>query len=643
VVNNGTLTFNRSNELVIAGNISGSGDLVQQGSGTTILAGNDTYAGHITINDGAVQVGQGTANSTAFTGLITNNKSLVFNSTNTDLVISATIEGGGELHHDGTGTTTLTGNNTYTGLTTVNGGTLNIGAGSSTGAVTINTGGTLGGGGTVRGDLINRGILAPGFSPGTLGVVGSATQTGNFIQTATGVFRVEIASATVFDRLNVAGTSTLDGSIEVLSFGGFTPSVGQTFTVLTSAGGVSGTFASLVENYAGLKIRAIYNPNDVTLLFELDVLDGLKPRAIRNSLTPNRIATAGGIDDAMLADPDYVALVTEVGALNDTQFAAALAALSPQSFERLWDNTKYNTVMLTHAVENRMQTLGDIEPSENFWMQAARRVSQSDRDDDLAATGYYSNGVIIGADTSFGSNFSGGDKLSVGAMFSYTNDKVDLGNGGKSTVNHYLPGIYARYAAGDAFVEGTAAWGYADYSNKRRITIGANERTAKSHTEAQDRTIGARAGYEFHMLEDAFRIAPYAGFQHTRQEIDGFTENGAGLANLSVHDMKAESTVSRLGLLMNSPTQFGDWVITPKLDLAWRHEFQQSRRDISANFGPAPFTVRSTLPAADAFEANFGFDVKITPRTTIYADVGTFWDGSKGHSEEYRIGVNFKF
>ena len=45
VVNNGQLFFDRSNEYVFDGVISGSGSVAQLGSGTTILTGTNTYAG----------------------------------------------------------------------------------------------------------------------------------------------------------------------------------------------------------------------------------------------------------------------------------------------------------------------------------------------------------------------------------------------------------------------------------------------------------------------------------------------------------------------------------------------------------------------------------------------------------------------
>ncbi len=59
VVNNGTLIFNRSNDLTFAGVISGTGSLVQAGTGTTVLTGNNTYTGVTTISQGTLQIGNG--------------------------------------------------------------------------------------------------------------------------------------------------------------------------------------------------------------------------------------------------------------------------------------------------------------------------------------------------------------------------------------------------------------------------------------------------------------------------------------------------------------------------------------------------------------------------------------------------------
>ena len=52
VTNNATLAFNRSDTLAISNLISGSGSLVQNGSGTLVLSSADTYAGNTFVNAG---------------------------------------------------------------------------------------------------------------------------------------------------------------------------------------------------------------------------------------------------------------------------------------------------------------------------------------------------------------------------------------------------------------------------------------------------------------------------------------------------------------------------------------------------------------------------------------------------------------
>ncbi len=56
LTNNATLVINRSDELIIPGVISGTGSLIQSGSGTTVLGGANTYTGDTVVNAGKVAV-----------------------------------------------------------------------------------------------------------------------------------------------------------------------------------------------------------------------------------------------------------------------------------------------------------------------------------------------------------------------------------------------------------------------------------------------------------------------------------------------------------------------------------------------------------------------------------------------------------
>lgn len=111
------------------------------------------------------------------------------------------------------------------GATTLNGGDM----GGS--LVTLN-GGTLAGNGTVGADVINGATIQPGNSPGAI------TIGGDYTQLSAGTLDIELLGttpATQYDQLNVTGTATLDGALDVALIGGYIPSGGETYDVLTFA------------------------------------------------------------------------------------------------------------------------------------------------------------------------------------------------------------------------------------------------------------------------------------------------------------------------------------------------------------------------------------------------------------------------
>ncbi|HEV8607904.1 MAG TPA: autotransporter-associated beta strand repeat-containing protein, partial [Tepidisphaeraceae bacterium] len=69
-INQGTLAFARSNALTVASVINGPGDVVQNGSGSTTLTGANTFGGGVTVNSGAMRLGNVTAAGTG--GIVVN-------------------------------------------------------------------------------------------------------------------------------------------------------------------------------------------------------------------------------------------------------------------------------------------------------------------------------------------------------------------------------------------------------------------------------------------------------------------------------------------------------------------------------------------------------------------------------------------
>lgn len=114
---------------------------------------------------------------------------------------------------------------------------------------TVLAGQTLRGSGTIDAVTANSlSAVAPGNSPGIL-------NTGDFNLALGATLEIELGgttpgnTATDHDQVNVTGTVTLAGDLDLQLFGGFLPTMGDTFTIINNDGGeaVSGMFAGLPD------------------------------------------------------------------------------------------------------------------------------------------------------------------------------------------------------------------------------------------------------------------------------------------------------------------------------------------------------------------------------------------------------------
>jgi fibronectin-binding autotransporter adhesin len=217
VVNDGTLTFNRSDAISCANVISGSGSLTKLGGSTLTLIGANTYGGPTTISAGTLQIGNGGTAGALGTNSVINNGTLTFNRSDA-ISAGSVISGSGRLVQLGGGTLVLTRANTYSGGTTVSNGTLlannAAGSGTGTGAVMVVNGATLGGSGTIGGLVTVNGTVAPGSSVGTL------TISNSLVVNSGAALAYELGTAS--DRTVVSSNLTVGGTLNVTDSGGFT-------------------------------------------------------------------------------------------------------------------------------------------------------------------------------------------------------------------------------------------------------------------------------------------------------------------------------------------------------------------------------------------------------------------------------------
>ncbi|MEI6809079.1 MAG: autotransporter-associated beta strand repeat-containing protein, partial [bacterium] len=259
IVNNATLAFGRNDTAAQGVDfnivISGSGGVAQLGSGTTHLDGTNTYTGGTaikagtlamtTINDISVAGSLGNSTNPVTMGntnglrstlrvkgtnaayacnrkfVMTTGGSGAFQIDNagTTQTLSGVISGEGGLVKTGPGNLIISATNTFAGNLTIEEGTLGGFYGSSAGALTNKSTATL--------------------SPG-MDSYATFTNTGKVMLESGSTLRINLGGVSN-DILVAGGEVTLSGTLSLLAR---SPYLAASYVIVSSTGGVSGTFAA---------------------------------------------------------------------------------------------------------------------------------------------------------------------------------------------------------------------------------------------------------------------------------------------------------------------------------------------------------------------------------------------------------------
>lgn len=626
----------------ISAPITGAGGVRKTDFGTLVLSGANTYTGGTTVSSGTLQVAADDNLGAAGTALTLDGGTLrygagfastralalasggVIDTQAYHASIGGGLSGAGALIKAGSGLLTLSGANTHTGVTTIAQGGVIL-QNSSLGQTNINAGAGLFGNGTIRGSLTNQGALSPGFSPGVIAV------NGNFIQTASGSLFIELASPTLFDQVQVTGTSTLGGALVVSGLGGLAIQAGDTYRII-EATAINGQFDSLTSPWANLspmiRFEALYSPTAVTLSFTQLPFTGL----------PGGSANQDSIGAALDTAFGQGRLPTLRGRLNAQPSQAAvsdrLRNVGPQRLARWFEQSNYISSAIVSSAAERLSD--DVRvPQWNSWLELVHRESWFKGDDDVDGAKGSTNGMIAGADFAVTPDFV------VGVLGGYTDEEVDLDLGGSNTgIARYTTGAYGRYDFSKLFFESVAGISYADYDSRRTTALNGQ---AMGDTRGAEHFASVKAGVPFDL--GGFGFIPSTSVQHVRWGADRFSETGAGDENLTVFDQHGESITTRGNFTFSKKFKRDKkrLVIKTKLDVSWWHEVQQERRQINAEIGNVPFTVLSRLPNSDGYIMMFSADVTYRSFLTGFVRVTGEWSTTANRALEFRAGANYKF
>ncbi|MGO4739733.1 autotransporter domain-containing protein [Bosea sp. 2KB_26] len=690
-------------ELEIGGSISGSGALTITGSGGplggyVVFSGDNRYGGQtrITANgillalsptslspnsdyivDGILDPGGFDATLRSLSGAASGR----IGSSGVDPV-TLTVAGGGSfdgtilnggpgavsLVKTGTGTLTLNGQNSYTGTTTVEGGTLVVGGAGQPGAklasaVTVKAGGTLGGIGTIGGlTVASGGTVAPGNSIGTLTVSGDvALGVGSF-------YAVEIGPDGASDRIVASGRAVLSGGTVTVAKGpgAFTP--GMRYTILTAAGGVSGSFAGLSQSLPFLDLGLSYDPGTVYLDIARNQISFPSVGLTRNQIATGSAVEALGqgntLHDAVLQQASAAEARQAFDALSGEIHASATGVMIERSRDlrqAVNDRLRQAAVqgaggnpalapvaapVLSYAAFTLSAEKGPfmglarpafVELPYAFWGQAFGSWGRIGGNSHAAGITSSTGGFLIGADAGFGETWRLG--LAGGYGRTTLDGKARLSSG---TIDSYHAALYGSGQFGALALRFGGSYTWNEVDTKRAVSFaGFSDQTIASDQARTAQVFGEAAyGMNFGTLA----LEPFANLALVHLDSDGFTERG-GAAVLRGRRSSESVAFTTLGLHLGSQIDLGEgMVLSMRSTLGWRHAFGDMAPKALMAFasGGSPFTIAGTPIARDALVADAGIELALSRAASLSLSYsGQF--GNKAQENAVKGNVVWRF
>jgi uncharacterized protein with beta-barrel porin domain len=460
---------------------------------------------------------------------------------------------------------------------------------------------------------------------GNLRVDSQVSITGNYTQSSSGKL-VIAATAEEIGKLMVSGTADLtNGTIVIVPIGGY-----------KLAGGVPDVLSAGTLNIDELTMRA----GTDTITFSLVVIDGVTQLVanLPDNGPTSDYAEIGGDAGAVGAEMgralDVIAsgsteaaidfqtnvLVPLLG-LDDAEQPAAIAALGPSGAPAAWQLGHNASSLFSGAVFTRQQgriarvqaapspvsgyAESPAQPFASAWQNAlatpgsaadpfatsvwAEALGGTGTDDDQSLSG---GGLAIGADRAVSADLV----LGVAGSLVSVDGETGAGDGATSTESRYQGMLYASWQPGAFHLDLQAGAGFGAVSQDRRIDF--LDSVASATFDERGVTASAEAGYDLAL--GAATLTPHLGLDYGRSFTDGYTETGAGAANLSIDAADIASLTGRLGakLAWALPTAFGQ--LTPALEAEWQHDFIDDAVVTTGSLAGTDFSVSEDRPAADA-------------------------------------------
>jgi fibronectin-binding autotransporter adhesin len=644
----------------LSGNFSGSGVIQVIGGGTLAVSGANSHGGFL-VNHSTLSAGDDSALGAAGAILTLNHGTFApIQSMSIDRDIAMTSSHGGAFDVADALTLTINGELSGDGCLYKRGlGSMDLRADGSnsigacveqglmafnavfTGDVWVEAAGRISGGGAIIGDVEVSGVLSPGNSPGQMTVVGSVTQLPG------STLEIDVDGPTAgtgaghFDTLVLLGSSsifTADGTLAPILRGisgpannTYTPSIGDTFEIVSAEGGVAGAFDSITQPGGGLPANArfdvLYLDHSVVLAvtannYALALADLGRRNAISAATALEAIRPSAGAAATTPADDLFAGLV----GYNEQDLAQVFQQISGDIHAAQLAAGHRANGLTRRAIRDRFAA---GETDRRVWGQVLGARAQTDADSFANELDGRINGAIVGFDNAVRPNLM----LGVAGAIMQSEVRGD----GSAEAHSYQAMAYGRWTGPAIFVDAHVLYGYDRYKTERSVALSSGTEALASRTHGETFAADFSAGHRFSIGGEA-ALDAIAGVSWDLVSRDDVSERGDASVALTFDEEESESLRARLGARYSGELTISGAVFRPYLEAYAVHEFADTASTVHASLGGVSFDASSPDMGEDSAQLGAGFNATLNSEAELF--LGYHGEFSEAHEDQaVQLGV----
>lgn len=452
--------------------------------------------------------------------------------------------------------------------------------------------------------------------PGTAGTIGTLTFGGNLILSSGTVQFIDIGANNTSDKLAVTGVASIGGTVGFAPIAGYMIKAGDTFTILTAAGGLSGTYNAGIPFSAILSPKFVYTTNAVQMVVTpgkyADVVSASSPvqKAYAQLLDQDRGGPATnlagiylGLDlqNAATIQSTLEGLAPRNQTLSDALGTTIMDNMSRFYRDRLaglhGGSLGGTLAVIGKPFQVASLALNGLQGQPEVRTDAGGEMHQQAGRLPETMSGYLAGGYINGRsapmmtavplggrDKFDGFYIAGGIETELGRHavlgFSLSYSKLDgqtVSAPGTARTELIQGSVYAKVETpGGMVLDGIMSGGSFKANTVRVVNV-----LGTSYTLTGENTVPAISG-EIGLGKnfDAGKITvtPRIAARGSHIDLSSFSETGGGPA-LRYARTSLDSFQGRAGLTLSGGTS-----IRPQLSAYWVHEFTRQAVSIGANF-----------------------------------------------------------